>query len=172
MWAIWMCMLCDGQRAAKTSTSSRPSPAFLGLALHVLTSAAFNWLSSLNSVFSESFQTNLHFHVFSYEFTVTCSARGIFWKSWEGVHGSKTGAHRLPASLVNGKVNIAWSTGLQQSGDTEVKIMTREGGAVTLQHYDSVLDFFLFYGAFYIILHNVEIVEQSQGCNLLSLSLN
>ena len=145
MWAIWMCMLCDGQRAAKTSTSSRPSPAFLG---QVLTSAAFNWLSSLNSVFSESFQTNLHFHVFSYEFTVTCSARGIFWKSREGVHGSKTGAHRLPASLVNGKVNIAWSTGLQQSGDTEVKIMTREGGAVILEHYDSVLDFFLFYGAF------------------------
>ena len=51
---------------------------------------------------------------FSLHYIVTCSAWRIFREPREGVHGGEAGAHRLHPSLVNGKVNIARSAGLQQ----------------------------------------------------------
>ena len=77
---------------------------------------------------------NLHFHEFQFasNYIFTCSAWRIFREAREGVHGCEAGAHRLHPTLVNGKVNIARSAGLQYYSVTlqrnmETEIMSRTG---------------------------------------------
>ena len=63
------------------------------------------------------------FYSNAYDDYFTCSAWRIFREAGERVHGCEAGAYRLHPTLVNGKVNITRSTGLQHC---DIRLETRK----------------------------------------------
>ena len=79
------------------------------------------------------------FYSNAYDDYFTCSAWRIFREAGERVHGCEAGAYRLHPTLVNGKVNITRSTGLQHC---DIRLETRVGlDYVTIQNKILKLEF-------------------------------
>ena len=116
MWAIW---ICDDWLTEPSSSSYSCDSVF-----------SFRFLQFPHQLPSIRARTKVFFQLIcifmNWVCAITCSAGRIFRKPREGVHGCEAGAYRLQPSLVNGKVNISGSTGLQHSRGTMTVVLKHE----------------------------------------------